>query len=97
MNSKEMLVIASGIAAGSISEGELADMNLGDDALTQILELTTSFGAGSIASSMAANLLNTKFGNDICDTADEYVVEPVKEVLNDVGDVLDELNPFSGW
>lgn len=95
MDSKEMLIIATGIAAGNVTEAELVEMNLDDNTLTTILEVATSLGAGVVASSIASSLLNTKLGEDICNVTDELVVEPVKEVLSDVGDVFDDINPFN--
>lgn len=84
------MVIAAGIVGGSITESELQDMNLDEDILSQILVLVATLGGGGIASALTISLLNTNVGETICDTMDEYVVDPISD-----SDLVDDLNPFN--
>lgn len=89
MNTTDLAKLAVGITLGNYTANEVSDCCAGDtDTITQVLDMVTRLGAGSIAVEMTDSLLtNTTVGRTVSDTGDS--------IIDTTLDVVESMNPFN--
>lgn len=86
---KDLLQLSVGFAAGDYTEDALHEMLGDDDKVAAVISTAAGIGGAGIAVAATQTILDTEIITSVTDTTDE--------ILDDIGDVLSDLNPFSGW
>ena len=83
MQSKEIISLAAGLAAGNLTHDEILNKLGGDNALmNKVLALAVCVGAGAIATNLTRTIIEKTPLNDICDTADDMIGDTIGEAVD---------------